>query len=387
VLPLKTAQQREMYQNETLLAIRAEASPVLKQCGRSPVSLIDASLSERIRLGSVGSAVKFPNGSVPLFSEAYWEEMRIFLAVAKSKSFSAAAGMIGVSTPTVSRKIKRLQDVVGAQLIVISSNGTVLTEKGQELADYLQELDILLSSIRNSLKSEKSKAEGVVKIAASEGISSAFISPNIAQFTSMFPRLKIIVQRPSDLERIENNDTDLLVSFNPHPSSKYVLSQKLGTVHLVPVMSRSYFERHGSLTAENVSGHHFIQSTLYDNHAPIWSPWNRLVASGKVIHGAQDSISYAMMVFAGLGIGLLGTYVLISNDIVPASPTVQIDVPVYLQAQASRLESRPVRIVHDMLCELLGPNNPWFSPSLILSPEPNKYDVGLRRLIGRPAPG
>ena len=53
-----------------------------------------------------------------LLSGQFWGELRVFLAVAKTKSFNRAAEMTNTSQPTVSRQVKRLQDVVGSQLFV-----------------------------------------------------------------------------------------------------------------------------------------------------------------------------------------------------------------------------------------------------------------------------
>jgi Bacterial regulatory helix-turn-helix protein, lysR family len=48
-----------------------------------------------------------------LLSGQFWGELRVFLAVAKTKSFNRAAEITNTSQPTVSRQVKRLQDVVG----------------------------------------------------------------------------------------------------------------------------------------------------------------------------------------------------------------------------------------------------------------------------------
>src|SRR5579863_9097198 len=51
-----------------------------------------------------------------ILSGQFWGELRVFLAVAKGKSFNRAAEMLHTSQPTVSRQVKRLQDLMGSQL-------------------------------------------------------------------------------------------------------------------------------------------------------------------------------------------------------------------------------------------------------------------------------
>ena len=58
-----------------------------------------------------------------LLSGRYWGELRTFLAVAKARSLNRAADELGVSRMTAGREIRRLQDTIGAQLIVFTKTG------------------------------------------------------------------------------------------------------------------------------------------------------------------------------------------------------------------------------------------------------------------------
>src|SRR5436190_23194087 len=90
---------------------------------------------------------KSPRDDETLLSGQFWGELRVFLAVAKSKSFNRAAEMTNTSQPTVSRQVKRLQDVVGSQLFVSTPRGIKLTPNGEALARVLSRLDYTLHSL------------------------------------------------------------------------------------------------------------------------------------------------------------------------------------------------------------------------------------------------
>src|SRR5258708_7531677 len=89
-----------------------------------------------------------------LLSGQYWAELRMFLAVAKTKSFNRAAEITNTSQPTVSRQVKRLQDAVGSQLFIATARGVRLTQKGEALARALGRLDHTLNSITSDLRAE-----------------------------------------------------------------------------------------------------------------------------------------------------------------------------------------------------------------------------------------
>src|ERR1700760_4032486 len=104
-----------------------------------------------------------------LLSGQFWAELRVFLAVAKTKSFNRAAEITNTSQPTVSRQVKRLQDVVGSQLFVATARGVKLTQKGEALARALDRLDQTLNSITSDLRAETTEAEGTVSVSITDG--------------------------------------------------------------------------------------------------------------------------------------------------------------------------------------------------------------------------
>ena len=97
---------------------------------------------------------KSPLDEETLLSGQFWGELRVFLAVAKTKSFNRAAEITNTSQPTVSRQVKRLQDVVGSQLFISTPRGVKLTQKGEALAQALTRLDYTLHSLTCDLKAE-----------------------------------------------------------------------------------------------------------------------------------------------------------------------------------------------------------------------------------------
>src|ERR1041385_6633003 len=84
---------------------------------------------------------KSPLEDETLLSGQFWGELRVFLAVAKTKSFNRAAEILNTSQPRVSRQVKRLQDIVRSQLFISTPRGVKLTQKGEALAKALVRLD------------------------------------------------------------------------------------------------------------------------------------------------------------------------------------------------------------------------------------------------------
>ena len=315
-----------------------------------------------------------------LLSGQFWGELRVFLAVAKTKSFNRAAELINTSQPTVSRQVKRLQDAVGSQLFISTPRGVKLTQKGEALARALSRLDHTLFSITSDLKAESREAEGMVRVSITDGLNATFAVPALMNFSSHYPKIQLHLRNPLNMMDVRENQTDMMISIVPSQSSD-IRFRKLGQLHFIPVVAKDYIRKHGLPTRENLEQHLFIQSEYYLAKTGLWDGWQQAAARGRIVHYCDNSFGYGMMVKAGLGIGMLGTYTLVDPSTVPLEIGLRVSVPLYLIALAERLKARPVRLVFDWLGEIFGPSNPWFSDELKLDNPPSQYDVAGRQLF------
>src|SRR2546423_6711547 len=68
------------------------------------------------------------------------ELLRTLVAVVELRSFTKAAQSLGVTQPAVSAQIKRLQNLLGSELLDKSAPGVTLTERGQTVINYARRL-------------------------------------------------------------------------------------------------------------------------------------------------------------------------------------------------------------------------------------------------------
>jgi len=321
-----------------------------------------------------------------LLSAPFWGELRVFLAVAKAKSFSAAADVLRMSTPTVSRQVRRLQDIIGSQLFITTQNSIRLTPKGEELAGVLSLLDERLFEISRDLASENRDAEGVVRVSVTEALAGLFIAPSLRAFGERHPKVQLHLQNPSNLTTFKENQTDIMVSFAPESGS--VTAQACGWVHLIPMVGRSYIEQFGMPTRANLDSHLFVDTEYYKGRTGVWQSWQHAVAQGMVAHHCDNSFAYGILIKTGCGIGLLGSYALIDPDLVPLDLDVHIALPIYLLAMTERLKSSPVRLVFDWLADVFGPDSCWFSKEINLSELPKPAHGSLiQNILAGPLAG
>ena len=316
-----------------------------------------------------------------LLSGRYWAELRIFAEVAQAKSFNRAAERLGLSQPTIARKVRRLQDLIGAQLFVSTKTGVKLTERGEELAAALLILDQRLFSIASNLQARAKDAEGIVRVSVTDGMAAFFAAPAMPAFSARYPKIQIHLKTIGNLNDLRENQTDMMLTFAPLDRADAVCRQ-LGVLHFLPIASEDYIARHGLPTQETIGDHFVLQSHLYQSEAPIWRSWQALCARGQVAHYCDNSFAYGMLVKQGLGIGLLGTYATRDTSAVPLELGVHATLPMYAVALAEQLGSRSGRIVFDWLCTTFGAENPWFRRHLDLPDLPDAFPA-LGMLLDR----
>jgi DNA-binding transcriptional LysR family regulator len=315
-----------------------------------------------------------------LMSGRYWGELRTFLAVAKARSLNRAADELGVSRMTAGREIRRLQDLIGAQLIVFTKTGAALTRRGEALARSLQRFDQEIHTLTADLRRELRQAEGTVRIGVTEGIGVVFIVPALRQLALTYPRIRVELKTPQNYMSLLENRTDLMVGF-AQEERRDATSTRMGTLHFLPLVSRSYVARRGRPTRDNLHDHQFIETDRYPANTAAWAPWHGIVEQGTVSHSSDASIAYAMMVKAGLGIGLLTSVNVIQPSLLAPDLDCHIPLPLHLTALTERLEARPVRIVFDFVTSILGPGNPWLAPDLNLAAEDESVREGYATLF------
>jgi DNA-binding transcriptional LysR family regulator len=307
-----------------------------------------------------------------LLSGRFWGELRTFLAVAKAKSLSRAAEEVGLSRMTAGREIRRLQDAIGAQLVTFTKMGAALTPRGEKLALALQRVDQEIFALTADLRVESSLTEGAVRLSISDGISIMFLVPKLDRLAEKYPRICLQMVSAQNYFHLLDNRIDLLVGFAQEHHEE-LKSIRLGTLHLLPFASRSYVEKYGLPTKDNISKHIFVDSKQYSAKTELWAPWRAVVDLGRTAYITDAPATYAMMVRTGLGIGMLSSVNSLNPESVLLDLECSVKSPLFLTALKERLQSRPVQIVYDFIATVLGMGNPWLADEVNLAVQDIDY--------------
>lgn len=151
-----------------------------------------------------------------------FHKLQVFLAVAREKSFSRAAKLLFRTQPAVSLAVRRLEEELGESLFDRSSKTPALTDAGQVLFEYAEQLVNLRDEIAPALDELRHLQRGRVRVGANE-TGALYLLPLIARYRSLHPQVKVEIVRslarkiPEELHK-RNLDLGVL-SYRPEDSN------------------------------------------------------------------------------------------------------------------------------------------------------------------------
>lgn len=175
-----------------------------------------------------------------------WDQVRVFLAVARAGQLAGAAARLGLDVSTVSRRIDRLEHELGVHLFDRTREGTVPTAAAEAMLPAAEDMERGLAQFAAAVDAVETTAEGVVRLTAPPGLADAFIAPLLARFHQRFPRVSVEIDASIGYADLTRREADLALRGNI-PRSGDLVAVKLLSTRALPMTSAAYAEELGKL--------------------------------------------------------------------------------------------------------------------------------------------
>ena len=174
------------------------------------------------------------------------ELYRVFYVVAKCGSLTKAAEELYISQPAVSQAIKQLESQLGGKLFNRTHKGMELTETGgKQIFDTVEKALKLFDDAESKYAELKDTATGIVRICASDTVSTHFLLPYIKEYHQKYPNVNLILQNCTSSETIEllkSNKGDVGFVNLPIDDTDINLSNTVMQLHDTFVASENFKE-------------------------------------------------------------------------------------------------------------------------------------------------
>ncbi|WP_051426569.1 LysR substrate-binding domain-containing protein [Jiangella gansuensis] len=137
--------------------------------------------------------------------------LRTFLAVASTLSFTQAAQQLGISQPSVSQHIRRLEQAAGRQLLLRDTRAVTLTDNGEAMAGFAR--SILAAHDEATSYFTGSAMRGRLRFGAADDLALAQLPAVLRAFRQLHPRINLeltVTQTRTLMRRLEANQLDLV---------------------------------------------------------------------------------------------------------------------------------------------------------------------------------
>lgn len=237
-----------------------------------------------------------------------WDDVRIFLAVARAGQILGAAKRLELNHATVSRRIAALEESLNARLFRRMTTGSELTPAGEHFLAVAERMESDMIAARAEIAGEGTEVSGIVRIGAPDGFGVAYLAPRLGELTEKYPDLSVqLVPVPRSFS-LSRREADIAITVE-RPTEGRLVAAKLVDYTLGLYASKAYLEEHGSpKTVADLEGHRLVgyvadllMSESLDYASEIWSGWQA---------GFQVSSAFGQTaaVRSGAGIGILHTF-------------------------------------------------------------------------------
>jgi DNA-binding transcriptional LysR family regulator len=187
--------------------------------------------------------------------------MRIFVKVAETESFAAAARHMHMSAPAVTRAVVALEDTIGAGLFVRTTRSVKMTEAGARYFEDCRRILSDLTEVEAAAAGSYASPTGTLAVTASALFGQLYVLPIVNKYLDAYPSVSartFFVDRPVNI--IEEG-IDVAVRIGHLPDSGFT-AIKVGTVRHVVCGSPNYFRKKGlPTTPAELKNHRVIACT------------------------------------------------------------------------------------------------------------------------------
>jgi len=234
-----------------------------------------------------------------------WDNLRVFLAVARTRRLAVAAKALGLNVTTVTRRLASLGESLGAELFEQGSGEKTLTPQGLALMNRVEEMESAALTALAEVTGQQKSFSGNVRLSVAEGFATWILGPGLAAFNARHPDIQLDIITASGFLNPSKREADMAVML-ARPVRGRLSVRKLRDYRLHLYAARSYLERHPVPIRRETLGQHVLVGYVPElNLAPELDYLDE-IEPGLTARLRSTSINMQLrMVADGAGIGVL----------------------------------------------------------------------------------
>lgn len=301
--------------------------------------------------------------------EPNWDDIRIFLAVARSGSLTEAARRLGLSQPTIGRHLRSLEELAGARLFDRLPNRLELTARGRALLQAAGGMEEGAGALLRELHQAAAAEAEPVQVTATSSVS-LFLTTHLQALLAESGQA-IAVGASRDRANLARREADIALRMRRVPEEGDLAARRIGRIGFALYAARAYLEPRGLTGDGSLAGLDFI-GLPEPERTPSQSAWFDAVAAQGVLRCRLGEVHLRHRAAAdGLGVALLPCFLGDADGRLQrlGDPVPELAEDIYLMLHGDLRRDAAVRAVAEALAALFRRQRHALSGEDAASPE------------------
>lgn len=281
-----------------------------------------------------------------------WDDLKVLIACADAGSLSGAAVRLGVSQPTLGRRVDTLEASLGVQLFARSPRGMKLTATGHDMLAHAREVEMAAARLSLAATGRGDAVVGTVRVTASAVLATYRLAPILARIAEQEPGIEIELVVSDGTDNLHLREADIAIRMY-RPDQPGLIARKVTEIETALFAAHTYIANHGVPTLDTIHHHRMIG---YDRNPIMRQSIEAAGMSppkGFFPIRTDDQVANWHIAVAGAGIGVTQRAIGMAEPLVaPVLTEIEIPtLPVWLTVHEELRTSTLIRRVFDMLAE------------------------------------
>src|SRR5215472_656045 len=151
-----------------------------------------------------------------------WDDYRYFLAIARTGSLTAAGRALGVSQPTVSRRLEIMEGRLKVRLFDRTLRGYEMTPAAMDMYETVERVGEDLSDIERKVFGKDLRLTGTLRVTCTETLLNGYLAPYVWQFLDRHPGIDLSIICTDTHLSLSRRDADVAIRFTGRPTETLI---------------------------------------------------------------------------------------------------------------------------------------------------------------------
>jgi len=233
-----------------------------------------------------------------------WDDIRIFLAVARSGTTTSAARRLGVNQSTVSRRVKQLESDAGVAVFERQASGLHLTEAGREIVEAAEQVEERFAVLGRHVFGRDVRLTGKIRLSLPDFMV-VCVAPILVEFAEAYPDIELEVSVANAHVSLSRREADVILRLGAS-APEHLVGRRIAKTSVAVYGAPRYLDRVGT---SELPAMDWVRWEEAWRQIPPERWLDKHVAPNRVRARVNNQTTHTELAAAGLGVGfyLCGT--------------------------------------------------------------------------------